>query len=85
MPTPGIALLGELVQDFQDHGVWECVGPAGYQRVASNVSSACLPYASTKRLASVSAKRDRAGIAVFAVMKWGAIKNRYIGSFSNSV
>jgi hypothetical protein len=46
----GIAVLCDLVNDFNVHGVWECIGPGGYQRIANNVSSACLPYASLKRL-----------------------------------
>ncbi|HZZ44100.1 MAG TPA: hypothetical protein VFE58_14280 [Tepidisphaeraceae bacterium] len=53
-PGAGIKLLTDLVQDFHDHGVWECIGPAGYQRIENNVSSACLPYASFKRLTSQS-------------------------------
>lgn len=50
-PGSGIALLRELVADFQANGIWECVGPDGYTRVANNLSSACLPYAAWKRLA----------------------------------
>ncbi len=46
----GIDLLVALTADFAAHGVWECVGPNGYQRVPQNVSSACLPYASFERL-----------------------------------
>lgn len=49
-PGAGFALLHELIADFEAHGVWECIGPNGYQRVAHNISSACLPYASFKRL-----------------------------------
>lgn len=46
----GLDLLVALTTDFATHGVWECVGPNGYQRVPQNVSSACLPYASFERL-----------------------------------
>lgn len=46
----GLELLVALTADFAAHGVWECVGPDGYQRVPQNVSSACLPYASFERL-----------------------------------
>ena len=49
-PGGGIALLRELAADFAAHGVWECIGPNGYERVANNLSSACLPYASWKKL-----------------------------------
>jgi len=49
-PGRGIALLRELAADIAAHGVWECIGPDGYARVANNVSSACLPYASWKKL-----------------------------------
>lgn len=49
-PGSGVALLRELVADFEAHGIWECVGPDGYTRVANNLSSACLPYAAWKKL-----------------------------------
>jgi hypothetical protein len=49
-PGRGLALLRELADDFAAHGVWECIGDDGSARVAGNVSSACLPYASWKRL-----------------------------------
>jgi hypothetical protein len=49
-PGCGVALLRELVADFATHGVWECIGEDGYARVANNLSSACLPYASWKKL-----------------------------------
>ncbi len=49
-PGTGIALLRELVADFEANGVWECIGPEGYARVANNLSSACLPYAAWKKL-----------------------------------
>lgn len=49
-PGSGTALLCELAADFEAHGVWECVGPNGYARVRDNLSSACLPYASWKKL-----------------------------------
>ena len=49
-PGAGLALLRELAADFEAHGVWECIGPDGYTRVANNLSSACLPYASWKKL-----------------------------------
>lgn len=49
-PGRGLALLRELVADFATHGVWECIGADGYTRVAGNLSSACLPYASWKKL-----------------------------------
>lgn len=51
-PGRGIELLRELSADFQAHGIWECIGPDGYARVANNLSSACLPYAAWKRLTS---------------------------------
>lgn len=50
VPGRGLALLRELAADFAAHGVWECVGPNGYTRVRDNLSSACLPYASWKKL-----------------------------------
>jgi len=50
-PGQGLALLEELVADFTANGVWECIGPNGYTRVANNLSSACLPYAAWKKLA----------------------------------
>jgi len=56
-PGTGLALLHELSADFEKNGIWECIGPDGYQRIANNVSSAALPYASYKRL------RQRRGIA----------------------
>lgn len=46
----GLELVVALTADFATHGVWECVGPDGYQRVPQNVSSACLPLASFERL-----------------------------------
>ncbi|MBW7894935.1 MAG: hypothetical protein H3C27_07440 [Opitutaceae bacterium] len=49
-PGSGVELLQTLVADFTAHGVWECVGPGGYARVGGNLSSACLPYASWKKL-----------------------------------
>ncbi|HNC24393.1 MAG TPA: hypothetical protein PLU52_09315 [Opitutaceae bacterium] len=49
-PGAGVGLLRELVADFNAHGVWECIGPDGYTRVANNLSSVCLPYASWKKL-----------------------------------
>ncbi len=49
-PGAGLALLRELVADFNAHGVWECIGPNGYLRVPNNLSSVCLPYASWKKL-----------------------------------
>ncbi len=49
-PGCGVALLRELVADFAAHGVWECIGEDGYARVANNLSSACLPYASWRKL-----------------------------------
>ena len=49
-PGRGHALLGELAADFAAHGVWECIGDDDSGRVAGNVSSACLPYASWQRL-----------------------------------
>jgi len=49
-PGTGIALLRELAADFEAHGIWECIGPKGYTRVANNLSSACLPYAAWKKL-----------------------------------
>lgn len=49
-PGAGLALLHELAADFEAHGIWECIGPDGYTRVANNLSSACLPYASWKKL-----------------------------------
>lgn len=48
-PGAGLALLCDLVTDFEQHGIWECIGPDGYTRAANNVSSACLPYASWKK------------------------------------
>ena len=49
-PGTGVALLRELVADFEANGIWECIGPDGYARVANNLSSACLPYAAWKKL-----------------------------------
>lgn len=49
-PGSGIALLHALVADFAAHGIWECVGADGYNRVANNLSSACLPFATWKKL-----------------------------------
>ncbi len=49
-PGVGLALLRELAADFEAHGIWECIGPGGYARVANNLSSACLPYAAWKKL-----------------------------------
>jgi hypothetical protein len=49
-PGTGLALLRELAADFEANGVWECIGPGGYARVANNLSSACLPYAAWKKL-----------------------------------
>jgi glycogen debranching enzyme len=49
-PGEGFALLHDLIADFEMNGIWECIGPDGYQRIANNVSSAALPYASYKRL-----------------------------------
>lgn len=57
-PGAGLALLQELVADFDAHGVWECIGPGGYQRIANNLSSACLPYAAFKNLLA----RDHAAV-----------------------
>lgn len=55
-PGRGFALLRELAADFAAHGVWECIGADGYARVANNLSSVCLPYASWKRLHSRTAE-----------------------------
>ena len=55
-PGTGIALLRELVADFEANGIWECIGPGGYTRVANNLSSACLPYASWKKLRGAVSK-----------------------------
>jgi hypothetical protein len=49
-PGEGCRLLTALVAAFQEIGVWECIRPDGYRRVADNLSSALLPYASFKRL-----------------------------------
>jgi len=49
-PGEGFALLHDLIADFEMNGIWECIGPDAYQRIANNVSSAALPYASYKRL-----------------------------------
>lgn len=49
-PGQGLALLRELAADFTAHGIWECIGPNGYTRVANNLSSACLPYAAWKKI-----------------------------------
>ena len=49
-PGTGLALLRELAADFEANGVWECIGPDRYARVANNLSSACLPYAAWKKL-----------------------------------
>ncbi|QYM80088.1 hypothetical protein K0B96_05590 [Horticoccus luteus] len=54
-PGCGFALLRELVADFAAHGVWECIGPGGYARVANNLSSVCLPYAAWKKLRASAA------------------------------
>lgn len=51
-PGRGIALLRDFVADFAVHGVWECIGESGYARLANNLSSVCLPYASWRRLHS---------------------------------
>ncbi len=53
-PGAGLALLRELAADFEAHGIWECIGPDGYARVANNLSSACLPYAAWKKLSAAS-------------------------------
>ena len=53
-PSRGVELLRELAADFAAHGVWECIGEDGYARVANNLSSACLPYASWKRICARS-------------------------------
>jgi hypothetical protein len=49
-PGQGLELLRELTADFAAHGIWECIGPDGYTRIADNLSSVCLPYAAWKRL-----------------------------------
>jgi hypothetical protein len=49
-PGAGGSLLQELVNDFTQNGIWECIAPDDYHRTPNNVSSACLPYASFKRL-----------------------------------
>ena len=54
-PGAGLALLHELAADFETHGIWECIGHAGYARVANNLSSACLPYAAWKKLRAAAA------------------------------
>jgi hypothetical protein len=51
-PGTGVALLCELVADMRAHGVWECVGPEGYCRVAGNLSSVALPLASLRRISN---------------------------------
>ncbi len=48
----GLAFLGELVRGFQTHGIWECVGPDGYNRLENNLSSMMLPYRSYKHILS---------------------------------
>jgi len=53
-PGSGFALLRELVADFEANGIWECIGPEGYTRVANNLSSVCLPYAAWKKLRETS-------------------------------
>jgi hypothetical protein len=55
-PGAGIALLRGLVADFEANGIWECIGPKGYARVANNLSSACLPYAAWKKLRETAAR-----------------------------
>jgi len=41
--TDTIAKTG---REFQAHGIWECVGPEGYNRLENNLSSMMLPYRS---------------------------------------
>lgn len=52
-PGSGMELLRTLAADFAAHGIWECVGRDDYARVANNLSSACLPYATWKKLRAV--------------------------------
>ena len=49
----GLAFLVELVREFQAHGIWECTGPDGYNRLENNLSSMVLPYRSLKRILCV--------------------------------
>ncbi len=56
-PGAGFGLLRELVANFAANGVWECIGEGGFSRVANNLSSACLPYASWRRLLARSASQ----------------------------
>lgn len=49
-PGSGIKILNEMVDEFRRNGIWECMGPDGYQRLENNVSSAVLPYKAFKEL-----------------------------------
>jgi hypothetical protein len=49
-PSQGVAYLTELVREFQQHGIWECVGPDGYLRLENNISSMALPYQAFKKI-----------------------------------
>ena len=53
-PGRGVDLMCALVDDFREHGVWECIGLEGYQRVPDNLSSIVLPYRSFKTLLGVA-------------------------------
>ena len=45
-----------LVRELQTHGVWECVGPDGYNRLENNLSSLMLPYRSFKTILRVGSR-----------------------------
>lgn len=49
-PGTGLQLLEELVDDFRENSVWECIHPSGYTRLENNLSSIVLPYRSLKHL-----------------------------------
>jgi len=52
-PGSGQIFLVDLIHEFQTHGIWECIGPDGYNRLKNNLSSMMLPYRSFKTILRV--------------------------------